>query len=458
MVSKKIIYKFNWSRNIKSTLIDKIYDLNKLLFRNETLDARRDKWLGRVQISQPLPIKIVSWGCIVLTIGTFFLLFYGTYSRRVHATGQVMPSGGIVTLGATEPGIISAIHATEGMHVNKGDIIFTEDLENTSITGPTQKLVLDELKKQRNFLENQRVLREKAVPMERQALLNQIQFLTRQCAQIENQLADDKTILPLVQNAMIKMQSAKSSHLITEAQFQSQLATYAQLINSHSQALQSHTSDQGKIADFAARLVRLDTDLAHDKNDFNKQIASIDQQIVQNEGRRSIIVLAPENGVLTGVRGYLGQQVTAGTTLVTLLPMGHSLQIDLYVNSSSIGFLREGEPVLLRYDAFPYQKFGLHHGHISEITRAPVVSDSQKDNETAQMSNDRTKLPAQDIYRIRVIPDQRYVETYGIRHPLEAGMTVSADIATDHRRLWEWLLDPIVSIQDTITTTTIGPK
>lgn len=37
-------------------------------------------------------------------------------------------------------------------------------------------------------------------------------------------------------------------------------------------------------------------------------------------------------------------------------------------------------------------------------------------------------------------------------------MTVSADIATDRRRLWEWLLDPVISVHTTLKTTTIGPR
>lgn len=427
------------------------------LFRREALDARRDAWLGRVQISQPLPVRVVGWSCVVLALATALLLTFGSYTRRVHATGQVMPKSGLLTLGAIQPGTISAIHATEGQHVRKGDVLFTEDLETTSLTGPTQKQVLADLLRQKTLLENQHTLREKSAPIEHQALLNQIQFLTRQREQISAQLSNDESVLPLVQKALAKMQGAQNNHLITEPQFQSQLYTYAQLLSSHAQALQSRTDAESKISDLASKLARFDSELSHDLNDLDKQIAAIDQQTAENEGRRSNIVLAPEDGILTGVRGYLGEQVAAGTPLVTLLPTDQALQIELYVNSASIGFLKENEPVLLRYDAFPYQKFGLHHGHIAEITHAPVTNGAQQTPRSAQ-DNDQKNSSPQDIYRIRVQPDQAYVETYGIRHPLEAGMTVSADIATDRRHLWQWLLDPVISVRNTLTTTTIGPR
>ncbi|KXV51496.1 transporter, partial [Gluconobacter albidus] len=220
-----------------------------LLFRQEALEARRDTWLGRVQISQPLPVRIVAWSCATLALGAMLLLTFGTYTRRVHATGQVMPKSGLLTLGATQPGTISMIHAREGQRVQKGDLLFTEDLEATSLTGPTQKQILADLLRQKTLLQKQRILREKSAPIEHQALLNQVQFLTRQRELISTQLSSDENVLPLVQRALAKMQGAEQSHLIGEAQFQSQLYTYAQLFSAHSQALQSRTDAESKIAE-----------------------------------------------------------------------------------------------------------------------------------------------------------------------------------------------------------------
>lgn len=388
-----------------------------LLFRQEALEARRDTWLGRVQISQPLPVRIVAWSCATLALGAMLLLTFGTYTRRVHATGQVMPKSGLLTLGATQPGTISMIHAREGQRVQKGDLLFTEDLEATSLTGPTQKQILADLLRQKTLLQKQRILREKSAPIEHQALLNQVQFLTRQRELISTQLSSDENVLPLVQRALAKMQGAEQSHLIGEAQFQSQLYTYAQLFSAHSQALQSRTDAESKIADLASKLARFDAEYTRDLNDLDRQIAAIDQQTAENEGRRSTIVFAPEDGILTGVRSYLGEQVTAGTPLVTLLPTDGSLQIELYINSASIGFLKENEPVLLRYDAFPYQKFGLHHGHIAEITHAPLASNNAQDNRNAEIAGGQNNSPTQDIYRIRVEPDHSYVVTYGRQRP-----------------------------------------
>lgn len=426
-----------------------------ILFRREVYDGRRYAWLGRVQISQPLPIRIVSWGCIIFIASMAMLLMFGTYTRRVHATGQMMPRCGVLSIGVTQPGIIVARYAEEGLHVHKGDVLFVEDLEANSSTGPTQKQVVSDLDRQKNLLVDQRRLRQRAALIERQAILDQSQFLLRQRRQIGEQLANEEKILPLVQRALERMRGAETLHLVTETQFQSQLYAHVQLLASRAQSQQLLTETESKISDITSKLDRFDTDIAHDLNDFDRQIASIDQQIAENEGRRINVILAPENGILTGVRGYLGEQVVVGMPLVTLLPTDQTLQAELYVSSASIGFLHEKEPTLLRYDAFPYQKFGLYRGYISEITRAPVTSPDRLPQIGADMGQGSRP---QDIYRIRVQPDQGYVMTYGVRHPLEVGMTVSADIAIDRRYLWQWMFDPVISVRDTLMTTMIGPR
>ena len=67
-----------------------------------------------------------------------------------------------------------------------------------------------------------------------------------------------------------------------------------------------------------------------------------------------------------------GQAVQAGQPLVSLLPEGSVLQAQLLVPSRAIGFIEEGDRVLLRYQAYPYQKFGHHVGRVVRISRSAL--------------------------------------------------------------------------------------
>lgn len=424
------------------------------LFRREALEARRQGWLGHVQVLQPYPVKATAYFTVFLMLMSVIYIVFGVYTRRVHATGSMLPPNGLTTVDVNTNGLILAQNVEEGQFVHKGDTLFTIDIEATSNNGATQLHVIEKLKKQRDILQKQRDIKIKNGPLEKAALANQIRFLMEQRNEIFNQIRDDNRYLPVVQAAVRRMQSARLMHLVTETQFQGQLYTYAQLLNSHAQSLQSMTTTEGKVAEETSKLIRYDIQQSHDLNDLDKEILDVDQRIIESESRRSNVILAPEDGILTAVRISKGQHVQAGQKLVTLLPTGRKLEALLYVNSSSIGFIKEGEPVLLRYDAYPYQRFGLYRGHISEITRAPITITNPDDATifAQQTSNKKNNSDSErkDLYRIKVDPDQQFVVAYGKHMPLQAGMAVTADIGIDTRSLFQWLFDPVMSARDDI--------
>ena len=73
------------------------------------------------------------------------------------------------------------------------------------------------------------------------------------------------------------------------------------------------------------------------------------------------------SGTVSNRSVKIGQSVSAGQALLTLLPAGDRLEAELLVPSESIGFIAPGDRVLLRYDAYPYQRFGVHTGNIVRI-------------------------------------------------------------------------------------------
>jgi membrane fusion protein len=190
------------------------------------------------------------------------------------------------------------------------------------------------------------------------------------------------------------------------------------------------------MADISAKIATFDNDLANDLSQTDRNISRLTQQIAEQQAKREIKILAPVAGTLTALRAYPGQAVAQGAPLVTLLPGDAPLEADLYVDSSSIGLIRQNAQVFLRYTAFPYQRFGLYEGQVTEITRAPM-----------RPSSDQTGSPLRTAetsrYRIVVAPRLPYVIDNDIHRPLEAGMEVDADIAIESRRLYQWLLDPL---------------
>jgi len=154
------------------------------------------------------------------------------------------------------------------------------------------------------------------------------------------------------------------------------------------------------------------------------------------------VIAAPADGSIAAVLAHSGQLVAAGTPLASILPMGEKMEVHLLADSKGIGFIREGVPVLLRYTAFPYQKFGQYGGKVTKVSRVTLrQGEANADALAAQLK------PSQAQYRITVEPDRSNVMAYGKAEQLRAGMSVEADLMLDTRPLYEWLLEPLYSLR-----------
>lgn len=148
--------------------------------------------------------------------------------------------------------------------------------------------------------------------------------------------------------------------------------------------------------------------------------------------------------MITNILAEVGQVAEPSRPMLAIIPEQSVLEAQLYVPSQAIGFVREGQTVLLRYQAFPYQKFGQAKGVVSSVARtaispAELVAYGLTLTPRLQTSNE-------PVYRVHVRLSQQTVLAYGQQQPLQAGMVLDADILQERRRLYEWVLEPLYTI------------
>ena len=168
------------------------------------------------------------------------------------------------------------------------------------------------------------------------------------------------------------------------------------------------------------------------------QRASLDQERIERDLQYHAAIVAPASGVIATVLVEPGQMVTPGTPLATIIPANAILEAHLYSPSRSIGFVRAGQEVLLRYLAYPHQKFGMHKATVIAVSRNPMLP-----GELGFTPLDGSREP---LYRIKVALEGQAIRAYGSLEPLQPGMQVEADILLDRRRLIEWIFEPLLSL------------
>ena len=427
--------------------------MNAPLFRREVAEARKSAWLGEAQVVQPLPIRVVGGLCLAFVALVGLYAWLGSYTRRIHAEGLLAPDIGLITVASPLAGRVSASGVREGERVERGQLLFTIDLDAVSANGPTQERVIAQLGRQRESVERQRAARAAMAKAEKEGLREQVTNLEAQRAKIEEQLALQEKLVPPLKARADELADLVTRGFARAADFQSQNYLYLQATSQLAQFRQGGLQVEGKLGDLRAKLATFDETLARDLAELDRTAAQLEQQRAESEARRAIEVRAPERGVLTSIRAQAGQTVAAGASLLTLLPSEGRLQANLFVDSSAIGFIEPGATVMLRYAAFPFQRFGLHGGRVTEVTRAPLESEG---NQPEAARNAAKNAGNGGVYRIIVRPDADSVAAYGEQRRLEAGMRVEADIALEKRPLYRWLLDPLYHVKRSVDLVTDG--
>lgn len=258
-----------------------------------------------------------------------------------------------------------------------------------------------------------------------------------QSLRLQEQLKTQQAILALVQENYSRYRKLARTGMVSKSDLQknrhkslSQRATVEQIEQAEVKLEDQLDQIPGQIAG-----TRFNT--ADSIADYGTQIAQLEQQRLQLQSAQQIVVRASNAGVVSAVMVKVGQDVNPQTPLASLLPHGSVFQARLLVPTRAIGFIHAGQPVVLRYSAFPYQQFGLYHGRVSEVSRS-IIAPHELDLPVS------TKQP---FYLVTAALDKPYVLAYGRHMPLAAGMTLSADIVINRERLYEWILRPIESLR-----------
>jgi membrane fusion protein len=108
--------------------------------------------------------------------------------------------------------------------------------------------------------------------------------------------------------------------------------------------------------------------------------------------------------------------------LVQLVPATNQLAVRLYAPSKAAGFVRASAPVLLRFDAYPYQKYGQLTGKVVSVSKAAVNAAD------IQAYASRADLAGESLFTITVNLPEQMMGDPAQKLQLQAGMRVEADL------------------------------
>ena len=421
------------------------------LFRPEALEARQQAWLGGIQLLRPLSLTVLTVCAAIAATSVVAYLFLGEYTRKARVPGVLVPDRGLIRLLPQEAATVVERNAREGQKVAQGEVLFVLSVDRATAGGDAQAEVRRSLDDKQRSLEDALRQRQDLLGTQRTAVARQLVDRRAELAQIDAELRLQQQRLALAQQAQARLESLRADNFISSAQVQAKseevLAVQAQL----AAVTRQRAAQQREIGALEAEERELPLRAAAARGELQRDLATVAQEAAESEAKRRIVVRAPADGVLGAVLAEPGQAVSPAAALATLVPAGAELQAHLYAPSSALGFVRPDQPVLLRYQAYPYQKFGQQSGRVLQVARTPLQATELAGVPLAGVSSTASTVSAEPLYRITVALQRQDVAAYGQAQPLAAGMQLEADVQLDRRRLIEWLFEPLLGLGDRVT-------
>lgn len=209
-------------------------------------------------------------------------------------------------------------------------------------------------------------------------------------------------------------------------------------------AIQAATTERARILAETERDWRADLQKAlHDQSEAQSELVKAQKRA----GLTS--VTAPVDGVVQDIAVHTeGGVVQPGQMLLRVVPSDGQVVIESVIENKDVGFVKSGQDVEVKVEAYPFTRYGFIHGHVATIAR-----DSAPDPELQQrphapqnaLGSEPNELRRSGglVYVARISVDDPTLNVDGIRMPLEPGMAITAEIKTGKRRILDYVLSPV---------------
>lgn len=419
-------------------------------------------------------------------IGLFVILFFawssfGQVDIVSVASGKVIPIGRSQVIQSPDTGIVTSIQIKVGQRVKKGDVLIKLDIdpiiaEMNRAKGDLMRAKLDQLRLIAfiNETETDPFLNLDGFSLQhidraRQTLnadrLNMNSKLGGIQREIEQRSAELNTakeelrgateILPFVEE---KASIRKKSYETTFGSLLLSLEAEQQVVEVKSQqriAKQKILQAEAALATLMERLNEVRSEAIRaaflDLSHATAQIDAASEIIYKAERRISLSTLvSPCEGTISQLSIFAaGAVVSNGQQLLTIVPIDQKLEIEAILPNSEVGFVKLGQTAEIKVDAFPFTRYGLIQGKVSNIS-----SDSEPQPtglETLQLGNTRkadttANLERSErlVYTVKIeIDEDNQTNQRQSKILLLPGMSVRVEIKTGTRSISSYILSPL---------------
>ena len=418
------------------------------------------------------------YAMVALVLAALVWSFFGHADVLVTASGSLAPASDVRRLYAPIDGELANIYIAEGQPVTRGDVvarIYARGAIEAAKNALEARLKLDDAEREWKEFPEKRALMERRASALREAAAVEARQHQRRLADGTGQLAQGQQAqqqearvnvdeATRARNAardeadkyarlfamtggggVSQLQVEQKKNALQAAENALRVAQSRQGELAARQSLES-TQARGQLETSGQELARLrlqseaaDREVANAEDKLKLQVQTA--RLVADAAARIkfenidkdnfLLIVAPVDGVITDVTSTQpGDKIQANAPLGGIAPKNARPILKIEIAEHDRAFLREGLPVQLKFNAFPYQRYGLIRGTLQTISPATKPSAATK----------------QPVYEGRVTLEQEVYKVGATSYPLRYGMTAVVEIVVRERRIIDLALDPFRNI------------
>lgn len=405
------------------------------LFRKDVVEKQSQRHLGDVFLSSPLSFWAITFLLATLIIGLICVALFGEYSRKERVSGVLQPNLGLVRITPTQQGYFQNIYVSTGEKVEVGDnLISIKDDRSLAEGGALSDAVIFQIEDEKANLEQQIQTIPKEYRLKRDRLVRRKRELGLEAGRYQEQINIQRRTVELDEQifrrmkpfandgsvSLVELSAAENKYLVSKQ-------TLNDLNNRRAKLL-------AEIGDLEAQIALLPFEQSQAEASIKNRLSELERSRLQTDVSGSSVVRAPIAGTIATIIAKKGQLASPQKSVLAILPEGGELQAELYVPTRAIGFVKEGQTVRLLYDAYPYQKFGYYEGEIIDVSKSVILGTEL----------DLPRPVAEPVFIVTVRLNEQTVTAFGEELALQAGMSLSADLILEDRKIWEWVFQPLL--------------
>jgi membrane fusion protein len=417
----------------------------KPLFRKEAIEYQKTRWLGNaLLIGSVQAWVILSCAIVVLLIFALFICF-AQYTRRINVSGEVISDPHATNLLAPQQGFVTSIFFRPGQYVKKGSALVELDVSRNNQTGNVSQESVQAINQQLHSLKDIMSKLEQNKQSSLQSLnhqLKQQQIAQQQSIKIFNSAKRGESDMQKMANDYA--QYLKQGLVNREQVNQLKYLYYEQQMSTENQ--NSKISQQNiQINEIQKEILVKSKDYDNQILQYQVQYNDLIRQLSEVKASDVLVIKAPRDGFLENMPVSPGQMVSQGDNLAQLSANQHAnFVVVLWLPNNSIPYIQLGDQVNLRYEAFPYEKFGQFAGKIKSISHVPA-----SDQELSQYGS-APKQGHASFYKVLVQPAQHQLLWQGRKISLAAGMQAQSTVFLESRPLYQWMIAPLYKIKTSV--------